>query len=150
MEGKLESQGDKLYVLYTFDESEEPYRQRIWYRVLETRGTGYGERPEAGDVAKSAGGGTWQTRNPSTHRSTGSVSIGSGSTQAERVERVGVEPPAAGGKQLRWRGRWERLLARGWAPAGEGRAKTPRTTTPRKSARRLEVEIDDALANGDE
>jgi hypothetical protein len=142
MEGVLRDRDGKLYVLYKIDEDAEPFRQHIWYRVLETRGTGYGERPEAGDIARSTGGGTWQTRNSSTHRSTGSVSIGSGSTRAELVERIGVPPPAASGKELRWRGRWEKLLARGWVPAGEGRAKS----SPRKkSARQLDAEIDEAL-----
>jgi hypothetical protein len=113
--------------------------------VLETRGTGYGDRPEDGDVATSTGGGEWRTRNPSTHRSTGSVSIGTGSTPAETVERVEVHPPAAGGKQLRWHdGRWEKLLARGWVSAGEGRPRE--VSASRKSNRQLEVEIDEAMA----
>lgn len=144
MEGTLERRGDGLYVLYKSVEDAEPFRQHIWYRVLETRGTGYGDRPEAGDIARSAGGGAWQTRNPSTHRSTGSVSIGSGSTKAERVERVAVPPPATGGRELRWRGRWEKLLAKGWVPAGEGKIKGA-PASRKKSTRQLDAEIDEAL-----
>ena len=125
MEGTLKSRDGKLYVLYMSDEYSEPFRQYIWWRVLETRGTGYGERPEAGDIATSSGGGEWRTRNPSTHRSTGTVSTGTGSTQAETVERVSIPPPTTGGKELRWRdGRWEKLMAKGWVSAGEGKAKT--------------------------
>lgn len=147
MEGALKSRDGKLYVLYTYDESDEPFRQHLWWRVLETRGTGYGERPEAGDLVTSTGGGTWRARQPSTHRSTGTVWTGTGSTQAEIVERVSVPPPTARGKTLRWHeGRWERYLARGWVSAGEGRPEqAPRTAaprTPRKSRRELDAEID--------
>jgi hypothetical protein len=158
MEGTLKNRNGKLYVLYTSDEYSEPFRQYLWWRVLETRGTGYGERPEAEDIATSSGGGEWRTRNPSTHRSTGSVSTGTGSTQAELVERVSIPPPAAGGKELRWRdGRWEKLMAKGWMPAGEGKAKTSKKSsshsimkrhyaTRKKSSAQLQREIDEALA----
>ena len=142
MEGTLKNRDGKLYVLYTYDEFTEPFRQFIWWRVLETRGSGYGERPEVGNIATSADGGQWRTRNSTTQRSTGTVSTGSGSTQAEMVERVSIPPSAAGGKELRWRdGRWERLLAKGWTPAGEGKSKG----TPKKSGRQLDAEIDEAL-----
>lgn len=154
IEGKLEERDGKLYVLYTYDESSEPFRQYMWWRVLETRGTGYGERPEAGDIAASSGGGGWRTRNSTTHRSTGTVSTGTGSTPAEAVERVSILPPAAGGKQLRWRdGRWERLLARGWTSAGEGKPKVASgalasRTRGKKGARQLDAEIDEAIDEG--
>jgi hypothetical protein len=142
MEGTLKSRNGKLYVLYTSDEYSEPFRQYLWWRVLETRGTGYGERPEAGDIATSTGGGEWRARNPSTHRSTGSVSTGTGSTQAETVERVSISPPATGGKELRWRdGRWEKRMAKGWVSAGEGKAKALR-----KTPAQLQREIDESLA----
>jgi hypothetical protein len=148
MEGTLKSRDGKLYVLYTYDEYSEPYRQYLWWRVLEIRGTGYGERPETGDIATSEGGGGWRTRNPATHRSTGSVSTGTGSTQAETVERVSIHPPAVGGKELRWRdGRWEKLLAKGWVPAGEGKSKeASQAAAPRKTKRQLDADIDEALA----
>lgn len=143
MEGVLKHRDGRLYVLYTYDEYGEPFRQFIWWRVLETRGTGYGERPEVGDLATSTGSGGWRTRNSSTQRSTGTVSTGTGSTQAEMVERVSIHPPAARGRQLRWHeGRWERLLARGWTPAGEGKPQAPETT-PRKSKHQLNAEIDE-------
>lgn len=151
MEGTLKSRNSKLYVLYTSDEYSEPFRQYLWWRVLETRGTGYGERPEAGDIATSSGGGEWRTRNPSTHRSTGTVSTGTGSTQAETVERVSIPPPSTGGKELRWRnGRWEKLSAKGWVPAGEGKLKgASKAATPRKkSPRQLEAEINEVLNGG--
>lgn len=156
MEGTLKSRNGKLYVLYTSDEYSEPFRQYLWWRVLETRGTGYGERPEAGDIATSTGGGEWRTRNPSTHRSTGLVSTGTGSTQAETmrtstcsVERVSIPPPTISGKELRWRdGRWEKLLAKGWVPAGEGKLKgTSKAAAPRKKTpAQLQREIDETLA----
>jgi hypothetical protein len=115
MEGTLKIRDGKLYVLYTSDEYSEPVRQYLWWRVLEVRGTGYGERPAAGDLATSTGGGGWQTRNPATHRVTGSVAVGTGSTRAELTERAPIHPPAAGGRQLRWHAsRWEKLMARGW------------------------------------
>lgn len=145
IEGTLKSRDGRLYVLYTSDEYSEPYRQYRWWRVLEMRGTGYGERPEAGDVATSEGGGSWKTRNPSTHRSTGSVSTGTGSTKAEIDERVSIHPPAVGKKELRWRdGRWEKLMAKGWVPAGEGKPKE--SSAPRKkSTAQIKREIKDAL-----
>lgn len=153
MEGTLKSRNGKLYVLYASDEYSEPFRQYIWWRVLESRGTGYGERPEAGDLATSIGGGEWRARNPSTHRSTGTVSTGTGSTQAETVERVSIPPPTVAGKELRWRdGRWEKLLAKGWVPAGEGKLKgVSKAAAPRKkSAHQLEAEINEVLnGNGD-
>lgn len=123
MEGSLKSRNGRLYVLYTYDENSAPFRQYMWWPVLEARGSGYGDAPEAGDIAASVGGGEWRTRNPLTHRSTGSVSTGTGSTQAETVERVSVNPPPARGKELRWHaGRWEKLMAKGWVPASEGKA----------------------------
>jgi hypothetical protein len=142
MDGTLASRDGRLYVLYVTTEDSEPFRQRLWWRVIEVRGTGYGERPGAGDVVTRAGGGEWRARNPSTHRSTGAVSTGTGSERAEFVERVGVPPPSAGKRELRWRGgRWEKLLAKGWAPAGEGEPKMPRSVAPRKSERQLDAEI---------
>lgn len=148
MEGKLTEKKGKLYVLYTSDEYSEPFRQHLWWRVLELRGTGYGERPSAGDLATSTGGGGWSTRNPSTHRSTGSVSIGAGSTQAELVERTEVLPPKVSGKQLRWHdGRWEKLMAKGWMPAGEGKAIPTGAKSPSKK-RLIEREIAEALEGG--
>lgn len=148
MEGELKSRNGKLYVLYMSDEYSNPIRQCIWWRVLETRGTGYGERPEAGNIATSSGGGEWRTRNPSTHRSTGTVSTGSGSTQAETVERISIQPPNAGGKELRWHdGRWEKLMTRGWQPAGEGSAAKAKKER-KKSAAQLQREIDDELGKG--
>ena len=80
-------------MVYTYDESGEPFRQYLWWRVIEARGTGYGERPEAGDVATSKGGGVWRTRNPRTHRSTGSVSTGAGHARTRSREGlVGLAP----------------------------------------------------------
>jgi len=140
MQGTLKSRNGKLYVLYTYDEFSEPFRQYIWYRVLQSRGNGYGDRPEDGDIATSSSvgsGGEWQTHNPSTHRSTGSVSTGTGSTKAESVERVSLNPPSTGGKQLRWHdGRWEKLMARGWVPAGEGgKTKSKKTSAGHATVR---------------
>jgi len=155
LEGTLKNRGGGLYVLYTTTEDNAPIRQYIWYRVIETRGTGYGERPEVGDLVTRVSGGDWRTRNPVTHRATGYVSTGTGSTSAELVERVDIPPPAAGGKELRWyQGRWEKHLARGWAPAGEGKTrvvKKPPAHSPRgqsslkKTSRQLDAEIAEAL-----
>ena len=136
MQGTLKSRNGKLYVLYTYDEFSEPFRQYMWWRVLETRGTGYGERPQDGDSATSTGGGTWKTHDPSTHRATGSVTTGTGSTQAESVERVSLNPPSTGGKELRWHdGRWEKLMARGWVPAGEGGKAKPKKSSAAHAVR---------------
>lgn len=152
MEGTLKSRDGRLYVLHTYDEYTEPYRQYLWFRVLGTRGTGYGERPEVEDLATWMGDGDWRTRNPSTQRTTGTVSTGSGSTQAERVERVPIHPPTVGKRELRWHdGRWEKYLAtRGWVPAGEG--EPPREKAPRRSKRQLDAEIaavrDEAVRDG--
>ena len=55
-----------------------------------------------GDLATRVSGGDWRTHNPATHRATGYVSTGTGSTLPELVERVDIPPPAVGGKALRW------------------------------------------------
>ena len=141
MEGTLRTHDGKLYVLYTYDEYTEPFRQHIWWRVLETHGTGYGERPAAGDIATRSDNGVWRTRDSATHRSTGSVSTGGGSTRAEVVDRVNIPPPVVKGKNLRWNeGRWEKLLARGWSPAGEGKPKLAA-----EHRRQLDADIDGEL-----
>jgi hypothetical protein len=155
LEGTLKNRNGALYVLYTFDEDSAPVRQYIWYRVLGTRGTGYGEHPEAGDLTTRVSAGDWRARNPTTQRLTGYVSTGTGSTLAELVERVDIPPPATAGKKIRWhQGRWEKLLARGWAPAGEGKTKGPKKVlahatqkqgTLRKTPRQLNAEIAEAL-----
>ena len=123
MEGKLKHRNGKTYVRYAYNSHDEPFQIITWWRVLETHGTGYGERPELEDIATWNGEGVWKTRNPSTQRTTGSVSTGTGSTKGER-ERVAIPPPAVGKREIRWRdGRWEKLMAKGWVPAGEGKTK---------------------------
>ena len=94
LEGTLKNRDGALYILYTATEDNEPIRQYVWYRVIETRGTGYGERPEIGDLVTRISGGDWRARNPVTHRATGHVSTGTGSQQ--RVERNCVGTRCAG------------------------------------------------------
>ena len=54
---------------------------------------------------------------------------------AEKVDRVAIPPPTVGKREIRWRdGRWEKLMAKGWVPAGEGKTKAT-----------IEAEIVDAL-----
>lgn len=146
IQGKIVERDGKLYVHYTYDEYSEPFRQNMLWRILERRREHGGMRvPEVGDAVRSERGGSWAGN--------GSVITGDGSTPAEIVERVPIPPPIVPrGKQLRWYdGRWEKLMARGWMPAGEGKiadasGATPRRGTEAKKTRaQLASEIDDYL-----
>jgi hypothetical protein len=142
--GKIASRDGKLYVLYSTTEDSTPTRVNLWWRVLETHRNPYNaNRPSAGDTATGSGGGSWSTHG--SNGPSGGVSCGDGRAQAEFVEREPIHPPKSGGKELRWKyGQWEKLTAKGWIPAGEGKA--PTAKTPRKkSAAHLQREIDAAL-----
>ena len=140
MEGKLVERDGKLYVVYASTDYSRPSRTVLWWRVVQSTGNPYSaQRPSAGDSARSTGyGGSWTTSGG--NGSSGSVSTGDGRTQAEFREEVPVLPPNARGKELRWHdGRWEKLMARGWEPAGEGKpaaAKAPRAATRRSNSRK--------------
>ena len=147
IEGKIRTRNGKMYVVYATTLDAEPIRISRWWRVVESYSNRYNaNRPEDGDTARSEGGGNWSTSNR--NGSTGRVTTGDGSTQAEIVEEVPVHPPKSGGKELRWRdGRWEKLMAKGWIPAGEGTSspKTPRAPRAKKSGAQLQREINDFL-----
>ncbi len=142
--GKIQNRDGKLYVLYTSSEDSEPFRQHLWYRILERhRLPGSVTAPDEGDeVTTSVGEGGWRGRG-------GYVFV---ENRPDIVERVPIPPPPARGKPLRWNyGHWEKLTARGWTPAGEGTAevtKAPRARKAKKTAHELEAEIEDALAKG--
>ena len=124
MTGKLKSRNGNLYVLYVNTEFAEPFRQFIWWRVLEVHRNGYNMySPEPEDELTYQRNGYWSAG------SRGGVVTGDGNQPAETIERVGVLPPPSRGKSLRWNdGQWERLTAKGWVAAGEGK--------PRPAARR--------------
>lgn len=148
MEGKLKNRDGKLYVLYSTTEYSTPERVNLWWRVVNVTGNRYNaNRPGDGDTAVSSGyGGSWSTSG--TNGPSGGVSTGDGRTEAEFVERVPVEPPAARGKELRWNnGRWEKLMANGWEPAGEGSAKKLREPRKKKSGAQLDREIAEVISS---
>lgn len=145
MEGKLKSRSGKLYVVYSTTEYGKPERVTMWWLVVQATGNRYNaNRPSDGDTATSSGyGGGWNTHG--SNGSSGGVATGDGRTQAEFIERSPVLPPAARGKELRWNsGRWEKLMARGWEPAGEGsaaKAKKSRTKSPAQLQREIDEEL---------
>lgn len=119
MTGKLKNRNGKLYVLYVYNEFAEPFRQYTWWRVLEVRRNAHNAlSPEPEDEVTYRGNGYWSAG------SRGGVVTGDGKNQAEMVERVSVLAPPSRGKELRWHdGKWERLMAKGWVAAGEGKAR---------------------------
>jgi hypothetical protein len=141
MTGKLKIRNGQLYVLYTYDEFTEPFRQRLWWRVLEVHRSPYhAVDPAPDDEVTYQREGRWKAGNRYT------VVTGSGGREADLVERERVLPPPSRGKELRWNdGRWERLLRTGWVAAGEGDA--PVAAARRRSgktARQLNDEIKQA------
>jgi len=141
MTGKLKSRDGKLYVLYTYNEFAEPFRQRFWWRVREVHRSPYHVvDPTPEDEVIYQREGRWKAGNRYT------VVTGQGNQEAELVERERVLPPPSRGKELRWNdGRWERLLRTGWVPAGEGEEPTaaPRRRSS-KTAHQLNDEIEQA------
>jgi hypothetical protein len=145
LEGKIKNRNGKLYVLYSTTEYGQPIRQYMWWRVVRSTANQYNANvPSDGDTATSRGGGQWSTYG--SNGLSGGVSTGDGSTPAELIEKVSVEPPPARGKELRWKdGQWEKLMAIGWAPAGEG-STSPKPKAPRKkTGAQLDREIADEL-----
>lgn len=150
IEGRIRHRNGKMFVVYTTTLSSEPRRLIRWWRVIEPYSNRYSmARPEDGDLAThtSGAGAVWNTSNR--NGSTGRVEVEDQAT----LEEVGVEPPRSGGKQLRWNdGRWEKLMAKGWIPAGEGGPGDPNNPIARtskaprkKSGAQLDAEIADAL-----
>ncbi len=140
MTGKIKSRNGKLYVLYIYDEFSEPFRQCIWWRVLEVHRNPYHVAdPEPEDEVTHRGGGRWSAGNRY------SVVTGQSKGEAE-IERVRVPPPPSRGKELRWNdGRWERLLPKGWVAAGEGdEALAALRRRSAKTKRQLNDEIEQA------
>ena len=140
MQGKLVERNGALHVLYQTTFETEPVRRSLYWTVKQTTSNPYGhERPAAGDDVRYNSAGSWVV----TNRRAGSVSTGDGTTDAAFVEDAPVPPPTARGKELRWyEGRWQRMSAKGWIDAGEGKA----ASKPRGRAARLDAEIAEALA----
>ncbi len=136
MTGKILRRNGKLYVLYVYNEHEVPFRQHIWWRVLELHRNPYNLRsPDDGDEVTYKGNGRWSVGLG------GFVMTGESKTQAETIERVSVLAPPPRGKELRWHdGQWERLLAKGWVAAGDGDAR-PRRRTKTKDQLNDELEL---------
>lgn len=138
MTGKLKTRNGQLYVLYTYNEFAEPFRRRLWWRVLEVHRDAYRPTdPEPEDELTYQRGGHWRAGNRYT------VVTGD---EAELDERERVPPPPSRGKELRWHdGQWERLLRTGWVAAGEGKEPTaaPRRRSG-KTPRQLSDEIEQA------
>lgn len=124
MQGTLVKRGSNMYVLYetTFDSSPELHR--LWWRVVQIRFGSLGGPPQVGDAVSWSGEGWWGVTSRS---GGGAVFTGPGNTEAEHREIVSVPPPKVRkGIELRWyRGRWEKLLKTGWAPAGMGKVPPP-------------------------
>ena len=149
LEGKIRERDGKLYVEYARTLENEPVRLTMLWRVIESYSNKYNmHRPEAGFHARGEGSGNWSVT------SAGNVAAGRVVTEpnASIVEEVPVAQPSAGGKQVRWHeGRWEKLMAKGWIPAGEGKpaaAKAPRASRkakePTVDVYRVESEIENA------
>ena len=139
MTGKIKRRNDKLYVLYVYNEFAEPFRQYIWWPVLEVHRNAYNmSSPEPEDEVTYRGNGYWSAGNR------GGVVTGEGNRQAETIERVSVPAPRSRGKGLRWNdGQWERLTARGWVAAGDGDVR-PAARRSAKTKRQLDQEIEQA------
>lgn len=119
LEGTIEEREGALFVRYETTFEFEPIRRVMLWRVIRTDGNPYhAARPKRGDIARSQGMGVWRTFNAVTNDWTGSVTI-DGAAEAEYVEDVEVPAPKVRkGVELRWhRGRWEKLLRKGWVPA---------------------------------
>ncbi len=154
IEGKLKTRDGKLYVVYATTLSTEPVRRTLWWKVIESYSPRYynGHRPSEGDTA------TARTGEPGWTTSAGNVHTGrvTNENDATFVEESPVLPPkVAGTRKLRWNsdrgeGRWEKLMATGWQPAGEGVAETPKVPRARvakpKTPKQLDAEIAAELA----
>ena len=138
LQGKLQTRNGRAYVLTTYDEQDEPVRQYQWWLVEQSRRNPHNlASPEDGDDARHTGQGRWVVSRPGVSNA-GEVWTG---RSMESSERLPVPPPPARGKQLRWYyGRWERLMARGWAPAGEG---SPGSATKRTRRQQLDADIEE-------
>lgn len=152
IEGKIRHRDGKMFVVYTTTLSTEPRRRIMWWKVIEAYSNKYNmNRPEDGFTARhESGAGNHWTVSGRDNAAAGRVVV---EDQAD-VQEVNVDPPRSGGKQLRWRdGQWEKLMAKGWVPAGEGGSGDPNRPNapkpPRKrSAKQLQAEIDAELAGG--
>jgi len=118
MEGVLVERKGALFVEYKSVLEDTPEVIVMQWRVEYTQGTGYGERPKEGDIAASQGGGVWGTRDPVTHRSTGTVTV-DGNAHADFTEtRTMPRPKVHAGIETRWyRGAWQKLTKKGWVRA---------------------------------
>lgn len=95
-------------VAYESFSDSEPQVHVLFWRVVAHRSNGYGGHIEDG-AAVTYDGGVWSGRGFSC----------STNNDAERVEIVDVPAPKVrGNKPVRWyRGRWEKLMAKGWVSA---------------------------------
>jgi hypothetical protein len=135
MTGKLKSRNGNLYVLHVYTEFAEPFRRFIWWRVIEVHRNGYNNySPEPEDELTFQRNGYWSAGIRG--------AVVTADAPAETVERVSVLPPPSRGKSLRWNdGQWERLTAKGWVAAGEGKP-PPAARRSATTKRQLNQEIE--------
>lgn len=110
LQGTIHKEGSNTFVRYETTFENEPIRQVLFWRVERvTRSPYTGAFPEHGDIVMSSGD-EWHGKGYSVYVL--------GSRQADKIERTAVECPPTRGKPTRWyRGRWEKLMAKGWIPA---------------------------------
>lgn len=115
MIGKILNRNGRLFVLYESPHENEPFVTYLWYAIESTTANPYsGYRPEEGDLVRYTSHGRWVVES---RIGAGSVDTGAGDRPAAHKETVSVPCPPTRGKEARWnRGRWEKLLKKGWVP----------------------------------
>lgn len=143
MQGTLVNRDGGLHVLYQTTFENEPIRRSLYWKVLQTTVNPYGHgRPAVGDSVRYSGSGSWTV---TSRTRAGGVSTGDGTADAAFIEDAPVAPPPARGKEIRWyQGRWQRLTAKGWIDAGEGKARAPKSR-----GEQLDAEIAEVLSGGE-
>lgn len=146
----IKARNGKLFAVYEDKLFSEPTRVRSWYPINAAER----DYPEivGADVPTFLDDRGGRVRVRSTGRTLEFWMPQGGDTLPEFTEKEPIAPPPARGKELRYhQGQWERLTARGWAPAGEGKARkgnpSPRGRTacagdgPHSPTRRLPVYV---------
>jgi hypothetical protein len=110
MKGVLTIRNGQRWVLYSVTEECEPFKTYMWWRVLSVQHSPPSAEPAGVPVTWDGIAQHWVGPGGMT------VSTGPGDTKAEKIERVSVScPKVRRGIATRWhRGRWEKLLKRGW------------------------------------
>jgi hypothetical protein len=116
--GKIVERNGALFVLTVDALWTEPSISYCWWRITD-REAAWGDfaRPEVGDEVTWTRGERWSAVDPKTGRPSGAV-FTSGE-KPDHFERVSSpSPKVRSGIEVRWeKGRWEKLLKKGWVPA---------------------------------